>query len=137
MKTLGLLAALLASTSASACPDLVVKGGWIREAPPGATMTAAYARLYNVGKAPLVLDGGHATGFEGVELHHSVVENGVVQMRPGKLTIEPGGNALLAPGSWHLMLFGATRPPKAGETVMLTLTCGADTREFPFTVKAD
>ena len=136
MKTLAVLAALLAG-SANACPGLAVEDGWIREAPPGAMMTAGYARLVNTGKKTLTVDGARAPGFEGVELHHTVVEDGVSRMREGRLEIAPGASAALAPGGWHLMLFGAEHAPKAGETVQLTLSCGQRGREFPFTVKAD
>jgi periplasmic copper chaperone A len=137
MKTLGFLAAMLAGAAAQACPGLVVEDGWIREAPPGAMMTAGYARLVNTGKTPLTVDGAGAAGFEGVELHHTVVEDGESRMREGRLEIAAGASAALAPGGWHLMLFGAARTPKAGETVQLTLSCGPQRREFPFTVKAD
>lgn len=137
MKTLVLLAAMLAGAAAHACPGLVVEDGWIREAPPGAMMAAGYARLVNTGKTALTVDGARARGFEGVELHRTVVENGVSRMRQGRLEIAAGSSAALAPGGWHLMLFGAEHAPKAGETVQLTLSCGQHGREFPFTVKAD
>jgi periplasmic copper chaperone A len=137
MKTIFLLAAMLAGAAAHACPGLAVEDGWIREAPPGAMMTAAYARLVNTGTKPLTIDGARAPGFEGVELHHTVVEDGMSRMREGRLEIAAGASAALAPGGWHLMLFGAERAPQAGETVQLTLSCGKRASEFPFTVKAD
>ena len=137
MKTFGFLAAMLASAAAGACPDLVVREGWIREAPPGRMMTAGYARLTNAGSRALVVDGARASGFEGAELHRTVVEDGMSRMRAGRLEIAPGASAALEPGGWHLMLFGAARAPKAGETVMVTLSCGPQASEFPFTVKAD
>ena len=46
MRTIVLIAAVLASTGAAACPGLAVDQAWIREAPPGA-MSVAYARLTN------------------------------------------------------------------------------------------
>jgi len=137
MRTLGFLAAMLAGTAAHACPGLTVEDGWIREAPPGAMMTAGYARLANTGKQPLTVDGARARGFEGVGLHRTVVEDGVSRMREGRLEIAAGGSAALAPGGWHLMLFGAERVPTAGETVQVTLSCGKHESEFLFTVRTD
>lgn len=136
MKTAVLFAAVLASTGASACPDLAVEQAWIREAPPGA-MSAAYARLTNRGKRPLAVDGARSPDFGGAGLHRTVVDDsGIARMREGTLEIAPGASAMLEPGGWHLMLFDPARPLKAGDTVPLTLTCGAGAREFTFTMKA-
>lgn len=136
MKTLILIAAALASAGASACPGLAVEQAWIREAPPGA-MSAAYARLINRGKRPLVVDGARSPDFGGAGLHRTVVDdNGMSRMREGSIEIAAGGSAVLAPGGWHLMLFDPARPLKAGDTVNLSLTCGKSAREFPFIVKA-
>lgn len=136
MKNLLAIATVLASTGAGACPGLEVEDAWIRLAPPGTMMTAAYVRLINTGKQPLVVDGARARDFGGIELHQSLVEGGVSRMRPGKLEVPAGGSAALEPGGWHLMLFGTARGLAAGDTVPLTLTCGDSASEFPFTVRA-
>lgn len=139
MRTLTLLIATLAGAGApacaSACPGLAVESAWIREAPPGA-MSAAYAKLTNRGKRPLVLDGARSEAFGGAGLHHTTVVNGMARMREGTLPIAPGATATLEPGGWHLMLFDPARILKAGDVVTLTLTCGQDAAAFPFTVKA-
>lgn len=135
MRTLTLLIAMLASAGAQACPGLAVEGAWIREAPPGA-MSAAYAKLTNRGKKPLILDGARSEAFGGAGLHHTTVVDGMARMREGTLPVAPGASALLEPGGWHLMLFDPARILKAGDVVTLTLTCGKDAAAFPFTVKA-
>lgn len=136
MKNALVIAAALASTGVAACPGLEVENAWIRQAPPGAMMTAAYARLVNTGKQPLVVDGARGKDFGGIELHQTQLQGGMSRMRPGKLEVPAGGSASLEPGGWHLMLFGIARGLAAGDTVPLTLTCGEDASEFPFTVKA-
>ena len=136
MRTPLLIAAVLASTGADACPNLKVEQAWIREAPPGA-MSAAYATLTNTGKRALVVDGARSPDFGGAGLHRTVVdEGGMARMREGKIELAPGASAALEPGGWHLMLFDPARLLKAGDTVPVTLTCGASARDFPFLVKA-
>lgn len=138
MKTLA--AALLAlptllPVGASACPGLKVEDGWIRQAPKGAMMTAAYARLTNTGKQPLVIGRARAAGFTAAELHRSVVENGMHRMVEGALTLAPGARATLEPGGWHLMLFD---PPvlTAGETMSVTFLCGETAASSLFEIRA-
>lgn len=132
-----LLLALLAAAPVWACPGLTATDAWIREAPPGAMMTAAYAKLRNGGDQPLRVDGAFGAGFAAAELHHTVVENGLSRMRHGEpLEIAPGARAALAPGGWHLMLMRPFRPLKAGDQVPLALKCGKQATEFLFTVKA-
>ena len=41
---------------------------WIREAPPGATVMAGYAKLHNAGKQPLTLDGAVKLALDTVRL---------------------------------------------------------------------
>ena len=138
MKTLTVLIAALAGAGAQgafACPGLVVEDAWIREAPPGA-MSAAYATLTNRGRQPLTLDGARSEAFGGAGLHRTIMVDGMARMREGTLEIAPGATAALEPGGWHLMLFDPASILKAGDVVMLSLTCGTDARAFPFTVKA-
>ena len=120
----------------AACPGLELTDGWIREAPPGATVMAAYARLSNAGKAPLQFEQASSPGFGAVELHRTVIENGLARMLHGQsLRLAPGESTLLEPGGWHLMLFRPVRPLKAGDTISITLGCGDAGRPFSFTVK--
>ena len=136
MRTIVLIAAVCASTGANACPNLKVEQAWIREAPPGA-MSAAYARLTNTGKRALVGAGARSPEFGGGGRHRTVVdEGGLSRMRAGPLELAPGASAALEPGGWHLMLFDPARLLKAGDTVSVTLTCGAGARDYPFLVKA-
>lgn len=137
MKIAALLAFGLGSVPAWACPGLELADGWIREAPPGATVAAGYARLHNAGKTALSVSGARSPAFDGAMLHRTAVENGVARMVHGAaLALGPGERKNLEPGGWHLMLFRPLRPLKAGARVTVTLECGDAASEFPFIVKA-
>ena len=51
-----------------------------------------------------------------VEVHEMAMNNGVMTMRPldKGLTIDPGKTVKLAPGGYHLMMFGSEEPVEAG-----------------------
>lgn len=137
MKRIVATALVLACGPAAACPGLEVESAWIRATPPGAMMTAAYAKLRNAGTRLLSIDGAFGADFAGAELHHSVVENGISRMRHGEpLQLEPGASGALEPGGWHLMLMRPTRPLQAGDRVPLALKCGREAVEVTFTVRA-
>jgi hypothetical protein len=131
-----LAAALFVSLPAAACPGLELSDGWIREAPPGAAVMAAYARLRNAGPAALDVEKARSAEFGAAELHRTVVENGISRMLRGQiLRLPPGASAALEPGGWHLMLFRPARQLKAGDEVAITLECGKTAQSFPFTVR--
>ena len=137
MKTLLATLALTAAPQALACPGLELQDGWIREAPPGAMMTVAYAGLRNAGKRPLKIDGGASRDFSEVTLHHTVLENGMYRMLDGEaLELAPGARAALSPEGWHLMLMNPQHTLKVGDHVQVALSCGAQSSTFTFTVKA-
>lgn len=121
-----LLAACLAGT-APAGADLQVNNPWIREAPPVATVHAAYLTLENTGTTPVVIESVSSPDFGRVEIHRSEVVDGIARMFPvGRLEIPPGGSVALAPGGYHLMLFDAQRPLQAGDSTTLLLHGAGD-----------
>lgn len=109
----------------------------MRAAPPGAMMTAAYARLRNDGQRALRLTGASSPAFAEISLHRTIVEKGLSRMTHGTpLELASGQRAALEPGGWHLMLMRPAQAFKAGDRVPLSLTCGAQASEFTFTFKA-
>lgn len=116
-----LLATLLVSLPAWPA-SVVVRDAWIREAPPGATVLAGYMVLANTGEQTQSLVSARAEGFERVELHETVLEDGRASMRPvTALTLPARGEVALAPGGRHLMLIRPRRPLRAGAQVPLEL----------------
>jgi hypothetical protein len=99
-----------------------VRDGWVRAAPPGARVTAAYLTLENPGPQQRVLESVSAEGFEVVEIHETREQDGVARMRPvSRLAVPAGERVELAPGGFHLMLIGPDSPAAEGEQRRLAL----------------
>tara|TARA_B110000305_G_C19235825_1_gene537458 strand:+ start:180 stop:719 length:540 start_codon:yes stop_codon:yes gene_type:complete len=86
---------------------VIVSDGYIRQMPPGQTVTAMFMTLENTTDKVCRLVGASVSIAKRVELHSHFHENGVMSMRPvdgidlpveKKVAFEPGGN--------HLMLYG-------------------------------
>jgi copper(I)-binding protein len=57
-----------------------------------------------------------------VEIHKTVIKDGMMQMRhQPQLIIPPKSQVVLKPGSYHLMLMGLKKSLIAGDKVDLTL----------------
>ncbi len=111
---------------------------WIPEAPPTAQAMAAFMQLQNDGDQPVKVVAAHAPGFDTIELHLSVEENGMHKMlKQDALVIPPKGSLHLRPGSYHIMLIGVHDPrPKAGDVIPMRLDLeGGQTIEVEVPVK--
>ncbi|MEN3797243.1 copper chaperone PCu(A)C [Aeromonas caviae] len=96
--------ALLLATPALAKVDAV--DGYVRLLPPGSPNTAAFMVLRNDGDKPVKLVAGASPEAGRVELHTHLHENGVMKMRQVEsIEIPAKGEAVLKPGSLHIMLF--------------------------------
>lgn len=116
---------LLFGTAAQAADGLMIADAWVREGPPTARVLAGYMRLMNHSDAPITVHGVESSAFGRVEMHRTVVENGVARMLPQEtLTVPPHGELVLEPGGYHLMLIDAKAPLRAGDRITLTLDLG-------------
>lgn len=124
------LLAALASCGAPAGPDIQIEDAWARPATHtdmntgmmGST-SAVFMSIRNKGKEADRLVGAQCTAAQTVEIHESVLENDVMQMRhlPDGLEIPAGGEVLLKPGGYHVMLIGVTRDIEVGEQLQVDL----------------
>lgn len=135
-----LLPALLAVLAFAACSKpagtLQATDAWIREAPPGLPM-AGYATLNNGTSAALRCDSAGSADFGAIEIHRTVIEDGMSRMMRAQVVELPaGGSAKLEPGSYHLMLFRPQRPLRAGDHSTITFHCGSLNVSAEFTVRA-
>ncbi|MEO7478144.1 MAG: copper chaperone PCu(A)C [Lysobacteraceae bacterium] len=111
-----------ASETASKPAQAHVDAAWVRAAPPGAMMMAGYMAIHNHGKTPLRFVSAQCDAFGMVELHQSLIVNGMSTMRAaGEQTIPAGGTLQIQPGGLHLMLMQPKHALKIGDSVRFQL----------------
>jgi hypothetical protein len=90
------------------------------DAPP--VNSAGYLLLRNAGAADDAIVAAETDVAETVELHTVTRDEGVMRMRQVEsIPVPAGGEAVLEPGGYHIMLIGITRALEEGDIVPLTL----------------
>lgn len=118
---------LLLSLSNIAQAEVTISDAWVRATAPGQKVGAAYMTLQSPQAAKLVY--AETKSADEVEIHSMSMTNGIMKMRKlDVLNLQPNKPEKLAPGGFHLMLFGLKAPLKAGDKVTLTL-CFKDEKE--------
>jgi copper(I)-binding protein len=116
----------------AASPDVVeVRDGWARWLPAGLP-AAGYLKMINPSDHDVALKEASSPDYKHVALHRSITTpDGESRMtEAGQLLVPAGGEAVLAPGGYHLMLMQARRSIKPGDTVTIILIF-ADGRRQP------
>lgn len=124
---------LLAACNQTANESFSADDAWVREGPPNAGALAGYVTLTNHTDQDRTLVFAKSEQFNVVEIHRTIVENGVAKMRRQKdLPIPAGGSLILEPGSYHLMLMTPKSAFKANDevTVTVSLKSGDDIEEI-------
>ena len=120
---------LITSLLAVADSTIVVRDAWVREAPPGTPVLAAYFTLENPGSKADKLVAVRAVDFEKIEIHATEIRAGVARMIAlDALPIPPHALIKLAPGGYHIMLHHPRRALAAGMSVKLELRFESGTR---------
>lgn len=102
---------------------LMVEGAWVRAAPPAARVTSGYLVLNNHGGQRRTLVAVSSPRFARVELHRTVIREGMATMQPlAEMKVPAGGTVRFAPGDLHLMLMEGVSPIEEGGHVPLNLT---------------
>lgn len=144
-------AAAMLTPNARAAGTLEVVNAWSR---PATGTGVVYATIVNHGTRPDRLVGGSSPLATRLELHETTstkasghmaamgnmsMPGGTITMLPvSYMTVPAGGEAVLAPGGYHIMLIDLRRDLKAGEVVPLRLHfaaagwLGASARVRPF-----
>jgi periplasmic copper chaperone A len=120
---------MLAACSADRAP-LVATDIDLRQPLPGTQTGAGYLTLSNNTADPITITKVTSPQYGEVQMHESVIENGIARMRPlDSVTVPPHGSMRFEPGARHLMLMrptgsqdGTTLHFLTGDAVVLTLT---------------
>ncbi len=106
-------AAGLVACGQEASPPVIVADIEITAPRPGSGMSAGYLEIRNNSNEPLAITRVDSPQFGMVELHESIVEDGIARMRPlESLDIAPGQAAVLERGGKHLMLMAPVADPE-------------------------
>lgn len=110
----------------------MVTDAWVRSVPPSARMTAGYLSLYNPGPDELVVVGVESPLFGSIELHGTVMEDGVARMRHQDTVTVPAGEVVhFEPGGLHLMLMQPREEiPSSGSIEMSVVLENGDRMKF-------
>ncbi|HEV7276555.1 MAG TPA: copper chaperone PCu(A)C [Devosiaceae bacterium] len=102
---------------------LLVDHPVIRETPPRAQVAGGYLTIVNNGTEPDTLLSIESDVAKSVELHRSVITDGIASMRPleGGLPVPAGASARLGDDGTHAMFIEPVRPLVAGEEVPAVL----------------
>lgn len=119
---------LITALMLSACgagspgPQIRVEDAWARPVPAAGGNGAVFMRLVNAGNAADQLIGAESPAAGTVEVHKTTMEEGVMKMEhiPG-LEVPAGGEVLLEPGGYHVMLIGVTQSLAPGDSFPVTL----------------
>ena len=100
---------------------LTVEDPWTPEAPPG-RMMAGFMLLHNAGETDVALVDATSPGFDHVEIHTMVMDDGVMRMRRlDELVIPAGETVELRPGGLHLMLIEPLQSFSQGDQIEIEL----------------
>lgn len=107
----------------SAAENVSANEPYVRMVPPGMTVSGAFMVLRNADSKDHKLVKAESAVAKAVELHTHINDGGVMRMRPVKdIEIKTKGEAVLKPGSLHVMLIGLKQDLKEGDNVAITLT---------------
>ena len=113
---------VLVAFTAGAAPTLSVEDPWVKEGPPSARVLAGYMTIRNGSSQTQTIIGVSSPAFAMVEMHRTEIQDGMARMvEQERLKVPASGQLSLEPGGYHLMLMGANRPLREGDTVEISL----------------
>jgi copper(I)-binding protein len=115
-------AALVTVVLASAGESLKAENAWVPWAPPVLKVHVAYMTIVNRGATDQVIVSVESTDYERIELHRSVIKDGVSTMQAiDEVRVPANGRVEFAPTGLHLMLIGPRRPQAVDGHVQIVL----------------
>jgi copper(I)-binding protein len=120
---LAALAALAGGCSEPAGPSIVVSDVRVFAPLPGSRAGVAYMMITNNSGRLITIASVRSPQFDRVEMHETILEDGVSRMRPLDLVeVAPGAAVEFMPGGKHLMLMGTSPDTGPGTSVDIELT---------------
>ena len=117
-----LFIALLSSCTQEQKDPITIQNAWVREAPPNASAMAGYLTITNSTEQDRNLTFAKSKQFNAVEMHRTVIKDGVAKMRRHEEILIPAGESLqFKPGDFHLMLMSPKSELKKNDEVTVTL----------------
>jgi copper(I)-binding protein len=114
--------ALVTVVVASAGESVKAENAWVPWAPPGLKVHVAYMTIVNRGATDQVIVSAESIDYERIELHRSVIKNGVSTMQSiDEVSVPANGRVEFAPTGLHLMLIGPRRPQAVDGRVQIVL----------------
>jgi hypothetical protein len=114
--------ALVTVVLASAGESVKAENAWVPWAPPGLKVHVAYMTIVNRGATDQIIVSAESTDYERIELHRSVIKNGVSTMQSiDEVRVPANGRVEFAPTGLHLMLIGPRRPQAVDGHVQIVL----------------
>lgn len=108
--------------SMAAAAELRVEDAYVRGLPPGQPVTAAFMRIINTADRAVEVIAASTDSAKLAEIHVHRHHNGMMSMeKVDSITIPAGGEFVLAPGGYHLMLIDLYKPLREGEMVSIKL----------------
>ena len=104
--------------------ELKIKNAHIRAMAPGATVTGGFLTIANDGESSDLLLSATAEFAAKVEIHETINQNNIMQMRPlpSGLPLIANGETRLAPGGYHIMFMEVKKPVVAGDQIPVILS---------------
>jgi copper(I)-binding protein len=125
---------LLLFNTFNACADDSfpnINNYWLRAAPPNAMMMAAYGDLNNDTDQQKVLIGAYSPDFGMVEIHKTIITDGMARMvHQAEIIIKPHGQLSFKPGGLHIMLMQPSKAIKPGDDIKICLIYRQDDKEL-------
>ena len=122
IKPLILLAFLLISFGQESFAELELDNAWVRSAPPNSKIFSGYLNFKNISSDKILIKSIKSNAFEKVEIHTSLIEDGISSMRRVEtLEITENSELKLKPGGYHLMLMNPKKAIKEKNLVELII----------------
>ena len=98
------------------------KDQWLRAAPPGSMMMAAYLELSNNSTKSEVLVGAYSPDFNLAEIHQTIIKDGMAKMvHQEEIKIQADQRLSFKPGGLHIMLMQPDKQFVEGDEVKICL----------------